>query len=219
MITVRGKIKEIIHSLPLIEEAISRDLLNLSAFAREIKPELESALFKELSESAIIMALRRIATEIKEEKAEKQKITSKMKDIVVRANLIEFTFQKVQFTLEKCSTLLKASGEKQDVFLAFTQGTTEITIIAGSELKEAIRKIFGQESLISKIEDLSAITMRLPEEAVKIPGIYYTILKQLAWHHINVVEVISTLREFTIVLKSKEVDKAFSILLKYFSKP
>jgi hypothetical protein len=35
---------------------------------------------------------------------------------------------------------------------------------------------------------------------------------QLAWSGINVIEVVSTFTEFTVILKDKEVDLAFSAL-------
>jgi hypothetical protein len=49
-----------------------------------------------------------------------------------------------------------------------------------------------------------------------IPRIFYTILKQLAWESINVIEVVSTYTEFTIILERGQVDQSFSILMKYF---
>ncbi len=41
--------------------------------------------------------------------------------------------------------------------------------------------------------------------------------KQLAWNNINVVEVVSTYTEFTIILQKKQVDVSFSILMKFLA--
>ena len=55
--------------------------------------------------------------------------------------------------------------------------------------------------------------MKLPVNNTEIEGIYYYILKKLAWNNISVEEVISTTNEFTIVVKSELVSKAFSVLI------
>jgi hypothetical protein len=66
------------------------------------------------------------------------------------------------------------------------------------------------------VRNLSAIVIRLAPSAVQTPGVYYAILKRLAWQNLNVVDVVSTCTEFTIVLGNEEVDKAFSALRRYF---
>jgi aspartokinase len=43
-------------------------------------------------------------------------------------------------------------------------------------------------------------------------GIYYLIFKTLAWENINVIEVVSTMSELTIVLDDQEVVRAFNLL-------
>jgi hypothetical protein len=62
---------------------------------------------------------------------------------------------------------------------------------------------------------LSSITILLTKETVNIPGVYYSILKLLAWNEINVIDVISTYSELTIILSNNDIDKAFSILKNY----
>jgi len=44
------------------------------------------------------------------------------------------------------------------------------------------------------------------------PGLYYYIFKKLAWDGINILEVVSTSNEFTILLKDEDIDKAFSVI-------
>jgi hypothetical protein len=36
--------------------------------------------------------------------------------------------------------------------------------------------------------------------------------KRLAWEDINIVEVISTTNEFTIVVEDEDIDRAFSVI-------
>lgn len=48
------------------------------------------------------------------------------------------------------------------------------------------------------------------------PGVYYSILKQLMWGGINVVELVSTYTELILVLEKRHVDRAFAILKSCF---
>lgn len=98
------------------------------------------------------------------------------------------------------------------MFCAVSQGIRETTFIANTLAASAIAKSFLSETKVSTINQLSSITIHLPKETVETPGIYYQILKKLAWEKINVVEVISTYTELTIVLDNEDVDRAFSVL-------
>ena len=81
-----------------------------------------------------------------------------------------------------------------------------------SEIVAETKRIFKEETLASNINNLSSITIRLPGEVVYIPGTYYRILKMFAWENINIIEVLSTYTELTIVLENKNVDRAFTSL-------
>ena len=73
--------------------------------------------------------------------------------------------------------------------------------------------MFSGEKLKSHTQDLASVTVKLPMVNTEIYGIYYYILKHLAWEGINIVELVSTSNEFTIVVKQDDVDKAFKILM------
>jgi aspartokinase len=76
-----------------------------------------------------------------------------------------------------------------------------------------ITRLFKNEKLKSHSTDLASVTVKLPSVNTEIYGIYYYILKHLAWEGINIVELVSTSNEFTIVVKQDFVDKAFKILM------
>ncbi len=76
--------------------------------------------------------------------------------------------------------------------------------------------IFSDEKALSWTEDLSSITALLSQDTVTIPGGYSYILKALSWEEINIVEVVSTLNELTIVLEDTDIDRAFSIIKRLF---
>ena len=80
-------------------------------------------------------------------------------------------------------------------------------------IKDVLENSLENKYLLSKTENLSAITMKLPEDNTEVEGVYYFVLKKLAWKSISIEEVISTTNEFTIVVKSNLISKAFEVLI------
>ena len=113
---------------------------------------------------------------------------------------------------EKVDKVFASVEKTRKYFLTVTQGTFETTVIVASELKEIAETILGKDKIIFKLDGLSSITINLPGKTVLTPGVYYSILKILAWEGINIVEVVSTFSEFIIVLEEKEVSRAFTLL-------
>lgn len=213
MISISDALNEIIQTRPFIEEGLSRGIINYSAFAREVHPEIEKRLYKDIKEGAIVMALKRLSERLIKSKI-KQKVRLNLTNLTVRSNLTEFTFLNSESLADKQRELFNKTAEEKDVFCAVSQGVRETTFIASSEAALAIERIFSSQSLVAKIGNLSSITIHLPKEVVYIPGVYYQVLKMLAFENINMIEVLSTYTELTVIVDNKDVDKAFSTLKK-----
>lgn len=135
-----------------------------------------------------------------------------MGDITVRSNLADYTFRNSD-ALTNCQTeLLKIISDRKEIFYAFSQGIYETTLILSDVIGDDIARIFDKEILTFKISDLSSITIKLPEENAQVFGVYYHILKKLAYEGINILEIVSTTHEFTVIVNDADVDAAFSVL-------
>ena len=62
------------------------------------------------------------------------------------------------------------------------------------------------------MDNLSSVTLKLPEDNYKLSGLYYFILKRIAWENINIIEVISTTNEFTLIVEDENAAQTFNIL-------
>ncbi len=216
MITVPEVVESIIRKSPFLDEALSRGIINLSALARRILPEVRNEVMKDVKEGAVIMALKRLASRIQERKEALRPSFCGVRDLMVRSNLFEITLVNTAGLVRKRKRLLDQMDERRSNFITFTQGIFETTIIASHDLKDRIISVFQGEKILSTIEDLSSITAQLPEGTADLPGAYDYILGALAWEQINIVEVVSTLNEFTLVLKDEDIDRAFFILKRLF---
>lgn len=211
MISVAWATEEIIKQSPFLEEALAQDLLNVSSFARFIQTKVKQKVKKAVQIGAIVMALKRMQNKIHVHPSYTS-LLRKLGDITVRSNLFEITFANSVNIKEKLKNLFYRISQRPNTFCNLSQGVFETTIIAQKELKKDIQAIFKNEKMISIFDDLSSISIKLPFETVDTPGVYYTLLKLLAWDGVNVVEVVSTYTEFTIIFNDKDVDKAFSLL-------
>ena len=214
MKTIQEAVESTIRKTPFIEEALNEKLINVSSLARVILPEVSKSLKKEVKVGAVMMAINRLspASELRIRKNIK-KIAVNLGDFIVRSDLCDFTFKNTPTLLKEIAKILTKSADKNDAFLTISQGIFETNIVASKSLQSQIETIFKQENLINSMLDLASITIKLPKENLEQSGIYYFILKQLAWSDIPLQEVISTTHEMTIVVKEEDINETFAILM------
>ena len=213
MKTIASCVNEILVSRPFLEEALSRDIINFSALAKDLNQTISEMLHKPVKDGAITMALRRYQQPVDFESSDRLKnVFNNLGDITVRSNLSDFTFQNSKTLINSHSKVLEKINKNHQIFYAFTRGIFESNIIISSSEKDSISEVFKNETLIGLKDCLSTITLNLPEGNSKIVGLYYQIFKRLAWDNVTLYEVISTTNEFTILVEDHLVDKAFSVI-------
>ena len=213
MKTIASQVSEYVKTKPYLSTALSQRIINLTSLAREIQPEIEKALRKPARNGAIVMALKRISDN--EEFLSTHKIVSVLRnlgDITVRSSLTDYCFKLSETLLLAQAEFLAAIKDKKDIFYTSSRGVGESNIVVSSNLAPLIEGLFGDEICLDKIDDLSAITVKLPNDNVKIPGIYYFIFQRLSWEGVNINEVISTSNEFTILMHEDSVNVAFEVI-------
>ena len=213
MKTIASQVSEYVKTKPYLSTALSQKIINLTSLAREIQPEIEKALRKPARNGAIVMALKRISDN--EEFLSTHKIVSVLRnlgDITVRSSLTDYCFKLSETLLLAQAEFLAAIKDKKDIFYTSSRGVGESNIVVSSNLAPLIEGLFGDEICLDKIDNLSAITVKLPNDNVKIPGIYYFIFQRLSWEGVNINEVISTSNEFTILMHEDSVNVAFEVI-------
>ena len=213
MKTIASQVSEYVKTKPYLSSALSQGIINLTSLAREIQPEIEKALRKPARSGAIVMALKRISDN--EEFLSTYKIINVLKnlgDITVRSSLTDYCFKLSETLLLAQAEFLTAVKDKKDIFYTSSRGVGESNIVVSGNISNLIEDLFREEVCIDKIENLSAITVKLPTDNIKIPGIYYFIFQRLSWEGVNINEVISTSNEFTILMDEDSVNVAFEVI-------
>ena len=213
MTTISETVNEIVSRKPFLEETLASGLINLSSLARDIQPEVCERLNKDVKHGAIVMALKRLKPTINFQINHRvKKVIGLLGDIIVRSNLVDFTFRNTPTLIKAQTRLLDRIATRDDVFFTFSKGIYETTIILSDTMENEVMEIFKEEKMIYKINNLSSITIKLPEEVSQVFGVFYHILKKLAYEGINIFELVSTTHEFTIIVNDDTVDSAFSVL-------
>ncbi len=215
MITISQATETIISEQPFIEELLMEGLINTSALARKILPEVEKKLMKKVKETAVSIALKRMSPNnnlnfLKQT----NKMVSMLGEITVRSKLNVYTFENSKTLVDCHEKIINSVSKQKGVFYTYSKGVNETAIVVSNIIKNEIENIFENENLIEKTEKLSSITMQLQKQNKNQVGLYYFILKNIAARGINISEVISTTNEFTIILNDNDIDIAFSAIKK-----
>ena len=213
MKTIASQVSEYVKTKPYLSSALSQGIINLTSLARQIQPDIEKSLKKPARSGAIVMALKRISDN--EEFLSTHRIVSVLKnlgDITVRSALTDYCFKLTDTLLLAQAKFLTGIKDRNDVFYTSSRGVGESNIVVSSNISYLVEEVFKDEICIDKLKNLSAITVKLPTENVKIPGIYYFIFQRLSWEGVNISEVISTSNEFTILMNEESVNVAFEVI-------
>lgn len=215
MITVPEAVEKIIKRSRFLSEALSKDLINASSLARYMKAEVEGLVFKKVTLGSIIMAVARLQKNSKAGGYGKITVFKEAPDMIVRSNLTLLYVKNSDTLLSNLSAIETASQNFQKKAL-FTYGRVETVILTNKMNLDSIEKILQGEQMVKTYKDISSITIHLPKESVENPGIFYFFIKSLAWEGVNIMDILSTETELTLVFQTKDINTAFGILRSLF---
>ena len=213
MKTISSVVEDYIKTKPFLSTALSQGIINLTSLSRIIKPDIEKILKKNAKNGAIVMSLKRISDNMEFVSTHKIiKTLNKIGDITVRSSLLDYNFKISPTFLASQAKFLTEINDNKESSYTSSRGVSECNIIISSNLKIFLEKCFEKEFLVNKYQNLSSVSIKLPNENVSVPGIYYFIFQRLSWEGVNIREVISTSNEFTILVDEDYVNIAFKVI-------
>ncbi|RZJ70085.1 MAG: aspartate kinase [Flavobacterium sp.] len=212
MKTISSVVEHYIKTKPFLLSALSQGIINLTSLARNMMPELEQELGKDVKQGAVVMSLKRLSEDLDFRVNHKiVKVLKGLGEITVRSSLTDYTFAVSDTILNKQTELIKAINGS-DVFYTSSRGVSETNVVVSSSIEHIVEDLFKDEKRIERTDNLASITIKLPKDNISTPGVYYYIFQRLAWEGIIINEVISTSYEFTILVNDQEVDLAFKVV-------
>lgn len=208
MITISEKVEELVNQSPYLREAITDDLINLSALARQLQPQIKKSLMKEVSEGAVFIALQRYTSALKPYYAVNP--ADYLANLGLKSDLFELTVTNSPNLLGILSKLATKIADEHASLFIFTQGQYETTVITSASLRRALEDALKGEIIQGSIPELTGISLQRTHGQVETTGVLQFPLRILAWEGISVIEIITTLNEIMIIVRDFEVDRAVS---------
>ena len=203
-------VREIVFASQPELTALSRRLLNLSAYAKRIQPEVERRARKPVQVGTIVVTLSRLAVDLTEEDPLLPKI--RMDSIAVKSSLAEITFNKTPDNKMRATKLHNDKNFAHADFLTITYGVSEISIFAPMALLPSILSAFKPEKPKLCLEDLAALTVQFGKQYIETPNLYFALLQAIAVRKLNIVELISTFTELTFLVRQADLNELFVIM-------
>lgn len=213
MLSIATKVEQIVSESAFLTEGMSLGLINLSELARQLRPQLESDLWKPVGQAAVVMALRRLSERMPQPGEVKPiMLAPRMGELTTRTELTLLTF-RLSDNSNECQRKLLAMAERHpDRFVSVTRGVHEMLVVCSRPLVNVVESAFVSERQLARVDTLTALTLRLNPDTLKTPGIYHAVLKKLAWNKISVVTMMCTFSELTVLLEQPQTGPAYSVL-------
>ncbi len=200
---------DILNSSEVPLEAMRSGVLNLSAYAQQIQNLVVERAKKPVKKATIVMSLSRIAKSMQEITPLRPHVV--FDEISIKSPLVDITFEKTK-TNTDCIRSLPESVS-QTSFLALTEGMNEVTIIASQDMEQTILSHFTSQPK-ALLKNLIGVTVRFSEAYIPEPNVIYAILATLASKRINLIEIISTYTELTLIVEEKNLENVVQVLNK-----
>ena len=191
-----------------VQDALARDYANISAIARMLQPRLKERLGKEVNVESIITSLKRLKGTYSPASAEIRAIIADSV-VNVRTNVSKISVEKTRKTLDVVSSLL--ASHQQD-FLHVSESISNITLIFDQKLHKKVRSRLSDSAVLEEGDDYAAIIVQRPQEITNTPGCLINFYNQIARRHVNIEDTVSCHTDTIIVVRMKEVGKAFTSL-------
>lgn len=191
-----------------IQDALARDYANISAISRMLRPRIKERLGRDVNSESIITSLKRLKGSYSPASGEIRSIIAESV-VNVRTNVSKISVEKTRKTLEAVSSLI--ASHQQD-FLHVSESISNITLIFDQKLHKKVRGKLGDTAVLEEGDDYAAIIVQSPIEITNTPGCLINFYNQIARRHVNIEDTVSCHTDTIIVVKMKEVGKAFTAL-------
>ena len=210
MVTVSNIVQKLVDDRVFIQESIYRDIISFALLAKQLKPEVQNLLGKQVKKHAIEMALRRYSEKIKQN--HKNILFDYSSDIIMKTQICDISVQKTPSLV----TMLKkmydiVDFEKGDI-LNIIHGNFEVSIITNERNKKKFLELLKKEKIQNVEENLISLSMTFSKDFLYTPGVIFNIIRNIAWDNINIFEIVSTNTELTFIIHKKDAMKGYNAL-------
>ncbi|HUP26666.1 MAG TPA: hypothetical protein VM124_03425 [Candidatus Limnocylindrales bacterium] len=209
MRSVAQAVQDQVQSSPLLISGLSRDVLNLSAVARDLRPGLEKQLYKNITSNAIQLALQRFSEELAH-KTKHTKVTIERSEVI--SDVVVFFSPKRASVLK---AVAQASQRIHDLAATYLDIITEekrIVIAVSRHLEPALRDALPAGDTLHVRVDYHKVAVKLTLGDTPLTDALAVITHLLQWHGVTIDGLSTQSQALTIITDQKNVARLLNAL-------
>ena len=208
MIKISDALEEIILGNSLLEHGLEHRLLNLTQLAKFLRPQVEFRTQKEVTSTALLMALSRLQAKYLSPKRAVEKF--KFKTLLVYSNLCTQTFAQTNETHEQLAELFKVLA-KRNGFFCQSENSREITVTIDNRFMSTLEEMVTAKPR-HKNNNVSCVEAQFSDRYFDRPGILHELIYTISLQNVNIIEVSSTYTGFSFFIEKKNMKLVFEVL-------
>ncbi|MFH1786047.1 MAG: hypothetical protein ABH829_00120 [archaeon] len=208
---VSDLVRELIEAKPFLVDGLKEDIINHSALARKLYPEVRAQI-KGCSMEAIVIAIRRYAEGIEKEPYGENILKALAGSAFsLKGGLVRITLKKNPNSLTVLNTQLQDVRWAEGETMYLVQGQVETGVIADQQIAERLKDQL-RPGILYYQTDVHALSIRTSLPGAETPGLYYYLFGILERSGISVEEVISTPNEILLILSKSDAHRAYELV-------
>ncbi|MFX0126079.1 MAG: hypothetical protein ACFFAE_20830 [Candidatus Hodarchaeota archaeon] len=215
MVTVSHIVSKLINDKVFVQEGMHHGVISKTALATKLKADIEMELDKEVKHSAIVMALRRYEDNLK--KSIGRPLYNYFSEIVMKTNICQMVVSESLSLLPRLISLYHIIDFKKGGLLHITQGSYQVGVITNEKYREKLVDLLKMEDVVYILDDLVSVSLSYSKDFTFTPGVLYNVARFFAWENINILNIIHTPSELSIIVDNKNALRCYKTVRKFMN--
>jgi aspartokinase len=216
MVTISHVVSKLISDNIYLQEAIGKGIASYGSVAKQLKPDIEEELRKEVAHYAIVAAIRRYAERLTL-RFKEIRFDANTSEVNLKTNVIDINVLKTPTIFDKLKRIYDVIRFQKGDMLNIIYGRNSVSIVTNERYKETICNYLEHEKILNVEENLVSLSFTIGKILIDTPGVLFTIVRNFAWENINIIEIISIDMEITFIVEEKDAVKGYKALEKLIS--
>lgn len=209
MRSVSQAVQDLVQSSPLLISGLSRDVLNLSAVARDLKPGLEKQLYKDITSNAIQLALQRFSEELAV-KTKHTKVTIERCEVI--SDVVVLFSPKRAAVLKAVAQAASRIHDLSKTYLDIITEEKTIVIAVSRHLEPALRDALPAGDTKHIRVEYHKVVVKLSLGNSSLTDALAVITHLLHWHGVAIDGLSTQSHALTIITSQQNVSRLLNAL-------
>ncbi len=218
MVTISHIVTKMINDNIYLQEAIGKGIASYGSVAKQLKPDIEAELNKEVAHYAIVAAIRRYSEKMNY-RFQDIKFDTNTSEVNLKTNVMDINVLRELSLFDKLKRIYDIIKFEKGDILHIIYGKNSVNIVTNERYKEHICEFLQGEQIMNIEENLVSLSFTIDKALVDRAGVLFQIVRNFAWEDINIIEVISIDLEITFIVDEKDAVRGYKALERLIVKP